>query len=102
MTAPIYGTNDVPLQVRVLLAAALALLIAPLQWHGAAARFGSLAHYRGDARRRSRHRGVPGLGRSGAVHGMTLAGELIGQASGLGIAEMFDPARRKTFRCSRG
>ena len=36
MTAPIYGTNDVPLQVRVLLAAALALLIAPLQWHGVA------------------------------------------------------------------
>ena len=35
MTAPIYGTNDVPLRVRVLLAAALALLIVPSQWHAA-------------------------------------------------------------------
>ena len=33
MTAPIYGTNDVPLRVRVVLAAALALLIVPSQWH---------------------------------------------------------------------
>ena len=32
MTAPIYGTNDVPLRVRVVLAAALALLIVPSQW----------------------------------------------------------------------
>ena len=64
MTAPIYGTSDVPLQVRVLLAAALALLIAPMQWHGAAVAFGSLVHLAGDARRGSRHRRVPRFGRS--------------------------------------
>ena len=33
MTAPIYGTNDVPLHVRGFLAAALAMLIVPSQWH---------------------------------------------------------------------
>ena len=32
MTAPIYGTKDVPMQVRALLAVALALLITPTQW----------------------------------------------------------------------
>ena len=32
-----------------------------------------------------------GLGVLVLLHGMTLAGELIAQASGLGIAEMFDP-----------
>ena len=32
MTAPIYGTNDVPLRVRIVLAASLALLIVPSQW----------------------------------------------------------------------
>ena len=31
MTAPIYGTRAVPLQARVLLAGALALVVAPLQ-----------------------------------------------------------------------
>ena len=31
MTAPIYGTSDVPTQVRVLLAFVLALLVAPSQ-----------------------------------------------------------------------
>ena len=34
---------------------------------------------------------LPGLGRLILVHGMTLAGELISQASGLRMAEVFDP-----------
>ena len=91
MTAPIYGASDVPLHVRVLLAAALALLIAPSQWHGVGVPLGGPVDYLRVARLRGRHRRLPGLGVLIFLHGMTLAGELIGQASGLGIAEVFDP-----------
>ena len=54
MTAPIYGTSDVPLQVRALLAAALALLIAPSQWHAAVQSPGSAGPIRRAAGRRGR------------------------------------------------
>ena len=92
MTAPIYGTNDVPLQVRVLLAAALALLIAPLQWHGVTVPLGSLVHFLAMLGAEVAIGACLGLGVLVLIHGMTLAGEMIAQASGLGIAEMFDPA----------
>jgi flagellar biosynthesis protein FliR len=91
MTAPIYGTSDVPLQVRVLLASALALLIAPLEWHGAAVPFGSLVHLLAMLGVEAAIGACLGLGVLVLIHAMTLAGELIAQASGLGIAEMFDP-----------
>ncbi len=45
MTAPIYGTNEVSLRVRVLLAAALALLIVPSQWHAAIPYPGNAVQY---------------------------------------------------------
>jgi flagellar biosynthetic protein FliR len=91
MTAPIYGTSDVPMQVRVLLAAALALLIAPLQWNGATVAFGSLVHLAAMLGVEAAIGACLGLGVVVLLHAMTLAGELIAQASGLGIAEMFDP-----------
>jgi len=91
MTAPIYGTNDVPLQVRVLLAAALALLIAPLEWHGATVPVGSLVHFLTMLGVEAAIGACLGLGVLVLLHSMTLAGEMIAQASGLGIAEMFDP-----------
>jgi flagellar biosynthetic protein FliR len=91
MTAPIYGTNDVPMQVRLLLAAAFALLIAPLQWHAAAVPFGSLVHLVVMLGVEAAIGACLGLGVLVLVHAMTLAGEMIAQASGLGIAEMFDP-----------
>ena len=91
MTAPIYGTSDVPLQVRVLLAAALALLIVPSQWHARGRLSGSLVQYLVLLGGEAAIGACLGLGVLILIHGMTLAGELIGQASGLGIAEVFDP-----------
>ena len=92
MTAPIYGAGEVPLQVRVLLAAALALLIAPLQWHGTAVQLGGPANYLVLLGCEAAIGACLGLGVLILIHGMTLAGGLIGQTSGLGIAEVFDPS----------
>jgi flagellar biosynthesis protein FliR len=91
MTAPIYGNKDVPMQVRVLLAAALSLVILPLQGF-AVARFGSLPHYALMLGVEAAIGACLGLGVLILLHGMTLAGELIAQSSGLGIAEVYDPA----------
>jgi flagellar biosynthesis protein FliR len=109
MTAPIYGGNDVPVQVRVLLAAALSLVIVPLQgfgWAGQASLLGQVANFSGQIGTLSHgllHYGLLlgieaaigaclGLGVLVLLHGMTLAGELVAQSSGLGIAEVFDPS----------
>ena len=45
MTAPIYGTQEVPAQVRALLAVALAVLITPTQWDVAVADPGTTLNY---------------------------------------------------------
>ena len=93
MTAPIYGTSDVPLRVRVVLAAALAMLIVPSQW-----RRDDPVSRQCDPLPRARWAAKPligaclGLGVLILIHGMTLAGELVGQASGLRLADVFDPA----------
>lgn len=91
MTAPIFGTKDAPMQVRVLLAVAFALLIAPIEWHAAAIPFGSLANLVAMLAVEVAIGACLGLGVLVLIHSMTLAGEMIAQASGLGIAEMFDP-----------
>lgn len=90
MTAPIYGSNDVPMRVRVLLAAALALVIVPLQ--SPVAGFGSLPHYAIMLGIEGAIGACLGLGVLVLLHSMTLAGEMVAQASGLGLAEVFDPA----------
>jgi flagellar biosynthesis protein FliR len=91
MTAPIYGTSDIPMRVRVLFAAALALLIVPLQWPGAV-RVGSLAQYATMLGIEAAIGASLGLGVLVLLQSMTLAGEMVSQASGLGLAEVFDPA----------
>jgi flagellar biosynthesis protein FliR len=92
LTAPIFGAGAVPLHVRALLAATLTLLIAPLQWRGAAFHFDGPAAYLASLAAEALIGACLGLGVLVLVHAMTLAGELISQAAGLGIAEVFDPA----------
>lgn len=92
LTAPIYGTSGVPAQVRVLLAAAIALLVVPLQWPGGTVHFAGPLDYLMRLGCEAAIGGCLGLGVLVFFHGMTLAGQLIGQASGLSIAEVFDPA----------
>jgi flagellar biosynthesis protein FliR len=92
MTAPIYGTGDVPLRVRIVLAAALALLIVPSQWGATIQYPGNAVHYLVLLGGEALVGACLGLGVLILIHGMTLAGELVGQASGLRLADVFDPA----------
>jgi flagellar biosynthesis protein FliR len=92
MTAPIYGGNDVPLRVRAVLAAALALLVIPSQWQATIEYPGNAVHYMVLLGGEALIGACLGLGVLILIHGMTLAGQLVGQASGLGLAEVFDPA----------
>jgi flagellar biosynthesis protein FliR len=91
LVAPIYGGAAVPLQVRALLAAGLTLLVAPLEWQGSVAHFDGLPGYLVLLGIEAAIGACLGLGVLILLHGMTLAGELIGRLSGLGIADVFDP-----------
>jgi len=91
LTAPIYGTNAVPMHIRALFAAMLTLLILPLHCHVAAVAFGGWPQYLLLLGGEALVGACLGLGVLVLMHSMTLAGELIGQAGGLGIAEVFDP-----------
>lgn len=92
LTAPIFGTNAVPIQIRGLLAVALTFLIAPLEWRVTGFRFDGAAPYVLALAGEAILGACLGLGVLVLTHGVTLAGELIGQVGGLGIAEVFDPA----------
>ncbi len=91
MVAPVYGGEAVPLQVKALLAAGLTLLVAPVEWQGSVAPFDGLPGYLVLLGVEAAIGACLGLGVLVLLHAMTLAGELIGRLSGLGIAEAFDP-----------
>ena len=91
MTAPIYGTKDVPLMVRGLFAVALALLIMPTQWDVTLQHSGTLIGHLicvgGEV--------LVGLCLGLAVvilfSGVQLAGQMIGRSGGMALANVFDP-----------
>ncbi|MEN6459394.1 MAG: flagellar biosynthetic protein FliR [Thermoguttaceae bacterium] len=91
LVAPIYGGAAVPMQVRGLFAAGLTLLVAPSQWHAKPVAFDGSLEYLGLLGVEAILGACLGLGVLILMHGMTLAGELIGRLSGLGIAEALDP-----------
>ncbi|MBN2477113.1 MAG: flagellar biosynthetic protein FliR [Pirellulales bacterium] len=91
MTAPIYGTKDVPIRIRALLAVALALLIAPTQWHVAVAYPGTIVNYLVFLGSELMIGVCLGLGIVILFSGIQLAGQMIGRVSGLLLADVFDP-----------
>jgi len=91
MTAPIYGSTDAPMRVRALLALALAVLIMPSQWNAAPPQPGNLLNYLVFIGGELIVGTCLGLGIMILVHGMELAGEIIGYVGGLMIAEAYDP-----------
>jgi flagellar biosynthesis protein FliR len=92
MTAPIYGTKDVPFQVRGLLAVALALLLAPSQWHVDVAYPGTTLNYLVFVGAELLIGLSLGLGIVILFSGVQLAGQLVGRIGGMMLADVFDPA----------
>jgi flagellar biosynthetic protein FliR len=92
MTAPIYGTSEVPMQVRALLAVVLALLITPTQWDVAVEYPRTTLNYLVLIGGELVVGLCLGLGIVILFSGVQLAGQLIGRVGGLMLADVFDPS----------
>ena len=92
ITAPIFSAPEVPARVRALLAVALAALITPTQWDVAVADPGSTLNYAVFLASELIVGLSLGLGIVALFSGLLLAGRMIGQMSGLVLADVFDPA----------
>lgn len=91
-TAPIYGTKEVPMQVRALFAVALALLITPSQWHVPVDHPGNLVNFLVLIAGELLIGMCLGIGVVILFSGVELAGQMIGRTGGLALAEVYDPA----------
>lgn len=92
MTAPIFGSSSTPVRIRALLAVGLSLLIAPLHW-------GIEIDYPGNLLVLGVmviREGILGLALGLSVlilfAGFQLTGQIIGQMSGMSLADVFDPS----------
>jgi len=92
VTAPIFGTREVPAQVRVLLALALAVLIVPTQWHCSVPEPGTTPMYLVLVGSELLVRMCLGLAVVILLTGLHLAGEMIGYTSGMMLADLYDPS----------
>ena len=92
MVAPIYGTPDIPVQGRALLAFALSLLIVPTQLGVYVADPGSLANYLVFVGSELLIGLTLGLGVVTLFSGIQLAGDAVGRVSGTMLADIYDPA----------
>jgi flagellar biosynthesis protein FliR len=95
-TAPIFGTSAVPMRVRTLVAIALTLLLAPLQWNAAVEYPGDMAGYALLLGSEAVVGACLGFGVMILVYAMGLAGELVGYAGGLSIADALDPSTEES------
>jgi len=92
MTAPIYGTQEVPLRVRAMLSFALAILITPSQWGVAVQYPGSIFNYMVFIGAELFIGLCLGMGVVILFSGIQLAGQMIGRVGGLLLADVFDPS----------
>ena len=91
MTAPIYGTQDVPVRVRALLAVALALLITPMYAGTRVEDPGTLPNYLVYLGGEALVGLLLGLGVMILFSGVQVAGQIISQLSGMALADVFSP-----------
>lgn len=95
MTAPAFGTAEVPAQIRALLAVGLTALLIPAQWHVTPALPGSPIHWLVLVGSELVVGMALGLGVAILLAGADAAGQVVGQSSGLMVAELFDPAQNE-------
>jgi len=93
MTVPVFGTTDVPVQVRALLAVAMALLVTPSQWGLSIPYPETMVNYLVVVASELVVGLSLGLGVAILFTGLEVAGQMIAQVSGLAIAEVFDPSQ---------
>jgi flagellar biosynthetic protein FliR len=91
MTAPIYGTTDVPAQVRGLLAVALSVLMMPLVWGRTLPPPGNLVNYLVLIGAEILIGLTLGIGVNILFSGIQIAANLIGQMAGLQMADVYNP-----------
>ena len=89
--APVWGSRVIPMRVRALLAIGISLIISPLLWNTPIGRPGQRAAFAGAARLRVRRGVVVGPGRDIYFAGLELAGQIMGQMSGMSLAEVVSP-----------
>ena len=91
MTAPVFGSRNVPLRVRAFLAIALAFLITPLQGGGLSVAPGNLLELLVFVGARPCWALPLGLAVMIVFTGLQLTGQIIGQMGGISLAEVVDP-----------
>lgn len=91
LTAPLLGGRDVPRQFKALLTFVLALLVAPLQWDTSFPRPANVIDAAVMIGCELAIGGVLGLGVMILFTGLQVAGQTIGQLSGMSLGELFDP-----------
>lgn len=92
MGAPIFGTPDIPVRVRALLAVALALLLTPTQIGQPLPEFPTLVQLVVKIGGELLIGVTLGLGVMLLFSGIQLAGQLISQVSGMSLADVVNPA----------
>ncbi|MGQ9562775.1 MAG: flagellar biosynthetic protein FliR [Thermogutta sp.] len=90
-TAPLFSRKDIPAQVRIFLAVALAFLLAPLQVRANFPDPQTLVEFATLVAGEFLIGIVLGLGLMILLQGMGLAGELISRISGIGMNDIYDP-----------
>lgn len=92
MTAPIFGSSDVPIQARALLAFSLAVLVTPTQFGTLIEPPGTLPNYLTFIGSELLVGVALGLGVLVLFSGVQVAGQLIGRVSGTALSDVYDPA----------
>ncbi|HEY2881818.1 MAG TPA: flagellar biosynthetic protein FliR [Pirellulales bacterium] len=92
MSAPMFGSSEVPAQIRALLAFALALLVTPIQLTNAVPVPDNLMVYALGLAGELLIGLLLGLGVIILLSGVQVAGQIISQMSGLSLADVFNPA----------
>ena len=91
MTAPIFGTNDIPVRVRAFLAIALALLVTPLQVNHSPAMPATIIDLSIVMAAELIVGLVLGLGITLLFSGIQIAGQIISQIAGVQLADVINP-----------
>ena len=91
MTAPMFGSSEVPTRIRALLAFTMALVITPVEWSANVELPTSLAAFIVSMGGELLIGMILGLGVMILLSGVQVAGQIISQMSGMSLADVFNP-----------